>query len=240
MREYTLFVDTETSGIPRNWDLPYSTPNNWPHVAQLAWVICTRDGREVKAENHYILPSDYDLTPESGQIHGLTVAFLQAYGRSRHEVMQLLYQDLLEYQPLVVGHFMQLDFHMLGVSFYRAGLPNPLGELPNFCTMRLTGKFMRPEQQSFLRLGELYERLFHEPMTRHHDALIDAQATARCFYELTRQGLISEMTLATQKQVSLPAAEGSKESGLLVMGWLAIAALFVLLALATGIYLFLH
>ena len=205
MKDYLLFVDTETSGIPRDWSQPYSSRNNWPHIAQLAWVVCTPAGQEIKAENHYIQPSDYDLDPASGNIHGLTLDFLRQHGQPRHAVMQRLHRDLRHSQPLVVAHFMQLDFHMVGVGFHRAGLPNLLPELLRFCTMRATGAFVRHPAQGFLRLGDLYQRLFWEPLAREHDALVDARATARCFFELRRQGTITDETIAAQEPVGLPA-----------------------------------
>lgn len=204
MNDYLLFVDTETSGIPRDWTQPYASRDNWPHIVQLAWVVYTSDGQEVKAENHYIRPNDYDMSPESGKIHGLTPAFLQANGRSRHAVMQRLHRDLLHYQPRVVAHFMQLDFHMLGVGFYRAGLKNPLPALPQFCTMRATGPLLRHGTQGFLRLGELHQRLFQEPLLREHDALADARATARCFFQMRAQGVITDETIAQQVPIGLP------------------------------------
>lgn len=205
MNDYLLFVDTETSGIPRDWTQPYASRNNWPHIVQLAWVVCTPDGQEVKAENHYIRPSDYDMSPESGKIHGLTAEFLQANGRSRHAVMQRLHRDLLHYQPRVVAHFMQLDFHMLGVGFHRAGLKNLLPGLPQFCTMRATGPLLRHSTQGFLRLGELHQRLFQEPLLREHDALVDARATARCYFQMQAQGMITDEIMAQQVPIALPA-----------------------------------
>jgi DNA polymerase-3 subunit epsilon len=204
-----LFVDTETSGIPHDWNQPYSALGSWPHIAQLAWVIYSRDGQEIRTENHYILPSDYDVSPASVRVHGLTNDFLQAHGQPRHIVLQRLFDDLQRYQPLVVAHFMKLDFHMLGVGFYRAGLENPLETLPTFCTMRTTGRFVRGGQQGYLRLGELYERLFHTPLERQHDALIDACATARCFFELHRQGDITDAVIAAQRPFRRPAASAA-------------------------------
>ena len=204
VKDYLLFLDTETSGIPRDWAKPYSDQVNWPHIAQLAWVIYTADGQEIKAENYYIQPNDYDISPASGSVHGLTVDFLRTNGKPRHAVMQRLHRDLLQYQPLVVAHFMQLDYHMVSVGFHRAGLKNPLEQLPTFCTMRATGQLMRYSNQNFLRLGDLYQRLFHEPQPQQHDALADAYATARCFFELQRQGTITPETIALQGPVGLP------------------------------------
>ena len=233
MKEYLLFVDTETSGIPRDWSLPYSARDNWPHIAQLAWVVCTPDGQEIKAENHYIQPSDYDLNPASGNIHGLTLDFLRANGQPRHAVMQRLRHDLQRYQPLVVAHFMQLDFHMMGVGFHRAGLQNPLLGLPTFCTMRATAPLLRYADQGFLRLGELHQRLFGEPLRHEHDALVDARATACCFFELQKQGTITAEVVARQGPMGLPGPPGPRarprRRRVGVAPWLLLAGLALVL-----------
>ncbi|NML63864.1 3'-5' exonuclease [Hymenobacter sp. RP-2-7] len=204
MPDYLLFVDTETSGLPTDWRRPYAEPGAWPHVAQVAWLLYTAEGELLKRENHYIKPSDYDLTPASVQVHGLTLAYLHEHGKPRRQVMQRLHDDLLRYRPLVVGHFVELDYHMVGVSFQRADLPNALLGLNTFCTMRLSGSFSQTWQRRYLRLGELYDRLFNRLMPRQHDALADAEATAECFFELRRHGDITEATLASQPRLAPP------------------------------------
>ncbi len=204
MPDYLLFVDTETSGLPADWRRPYAEPGAWPHVAQLAWLIYTKAGELIKTENHYIRPSDYDLTPASTQIHGLTRAFLLERGQARLAVMQRLHDDLLLYKPLVIGHFIELDYHMVGVSFLRAGLDNALLGLPTFCTMRLTERFWQPMRQQYLRLTDLYQRQFGHPQPHAHDALADAQATAACFFELRRTGEIDAATLTGQPMLYPP------------------------------------
>ncbi|MGI4874105.1 MAG: 3'-5' exonuclease [Janthinobacterium lividum] len=206
MPAFLLFVDTETSGLPTDWRRPYAEPGAWPHVAQIAWLVYTAAGELVRTENHYIRPSDYDLTPASMQVHGLTLAFLHEHGKGRREVMQLLHDDLLKYKPLVVGHFIELDYHMMGVSFHRAGLSNPLPGLPTFCTMRLTERFWQPMRQQYLRLADLYQRQFGRAMLRQHDALADAEATAQCFFELERTGDITAAVLESQPALAPPPA----------------------------------
>ncbi|WP_299708573.1 3'-5' exonuclease [uncultured Pontibacter sp.] len=199
MNAYLLFVDTETSGLPKDWSKPYSARDNWPHIVQVAWEVYTREGDLVKSENFYIKPSDYEMSPVSQSIHGISLEFLEQNGHGRYEAMQQLQKDLLKFKPLVVGHFMQLDYHMLGLGFYRAGLDNPLEQLPTFCTMQATGHFIREARHRHMRLGELYMRLFGEPLQQEHDALIDAHATARCFFELWRAGDIDERTIQLQQ-----------------------------------------
>ena len=201
MKEYLLFVDTETSGLPVDWEQPYHAVGNWPYIVQLAWIIYTREGKEVKRENYFIKANDYSISHVSREIHGISEAFLEEHGRERKEVMQCIYNDLLHYKPLVVGHFMQLDYHMLGLGFYRAGLENPLKELPTFCTMVLTKNFWQLPGHKYLRLNELYYRLFTKTMPRQHDAMEDAEATGLCFFELKRRGDITEEIIVAQKHV---------------------------------------
>lgn len=201
VKDYLLFVDTETSGLPLDWDKPYSAEGNWPFIVQLAWIIYTADGQEVKRENHFIQAKDYKISNISREIHGITDKFLESHGKERKEVMQSIYDDLLHYQPLVVGHFMQLDYHMLSLGFYRAGLPNPLKELPSFCTMTITKDFMQLPGHKYMRLPQLYERLFRTPLRQEHNALIDAEATARCFFEMQRRGDVDEQKIADQVQI---------------------------------------
>ena len=230
MQEYLLFVDTETSGLPVDWRRPYSAAGNWPHIAQLAWAVYTPDGQLVKTENHYLRVPAAVMSPVSVGIHGLTPEFLQAHGQEAPTIMQLFHDDLRHYRPLVVGHFMKLDFHMVGAEFYRAGLPNLLDELPTFCTMTVTARFVRHTLQRYLPLGELYQRLFDRPLLHQHDAAVDAHATAECFFELWRHGDVDEAVLAAQPPLRAPTASSWRDSWprVVLLGGAALLILFLL------------
>ena len=200
MRDFILFIDTETSGLPKNWHAPYSEKDNWPFIVQIAWLIYTRTGKLLKTENHYIRDEDFEISPDSQDIHGINSEFLREKGKDRREVMGLLQHDLLKYSPLIVGHFMLLDYHMLGVGFYRAGIQNPVSDLPTFCTMELSAGFLSSSHKKHLKLGELYERLFGKPLEQQHNALLDAQATSACFFELRKKGDITEKIIVKQQE----------------------------------------
>lgn len=224
MRDYLLFVDTETSGLPKDWKKPYSKKGNWPHIVQVAWVIYTKDGNEVKAENHFINNDDFRITAASQKIHGITPELLLKNGKSRKTVMKFLSEDLQKYQPLVVGYFMQLDFHMLGVGFYRSGMENPLKELPTFCAMKASASYSHFPYRKYLGLKELYTKLFQTPLLHQHDAMVDARATARCFFELVKKGVIDDETIA-QQQIPEDKAKIVGKIGILAMIFLVISIL---------------
>ncbi|SNC61247.1 DNA polymerase-3 subunit epsilon [Hymenobacter gelipurpurascens] len=227
MREFLLFVDTETTGLPLRWDAPYAEERYWPHIAQLAWGIYTPAGELIKSESHYLRVPPGTMQDSALAIHGLTSSFLQEQGEEPHAVLERLHTDLLAYNPLVVGHYLQLDFHVVGSGFHRVGLSNPLEELPTFCTMQLTHGVPAPLGRRHLRLGELFEKLFQRPMERQHDAWADAQATAQCFFELQRRGNLTEKLIEQQSPLTVP-----KPGRRWPVGWfLLVAAVSLLLYL---------
>lgn len=199
-----LFIDTETTGLPARWHRPYAEEWEWPHIAQVAWQIYTPEGRLLKADQAYLQVPAGRLTAQSVAIHGLTAEFLLAQGQEPATVLRRLLADVEQYQPRVIGHFLQLDFHVTGAALLRAGLPNPLPGQPQFCTMQVS-RAARPEGPGRpLRLHELHELLFGEPLERLHDAAVDAAATARCFFELRRRGIISDAVLHGQAPLLPP------------------------------------
>lgn len=225
MRDYLLFLDTEASGLPRKWNLPYSNSANWPSAVQIAWVIYTKDGILLKTENHYIGDEDIVIKPSAIKIHGITREYLNEHGEKRKTVMELFADDLKKYQPLILGHFMEFDYHVLSADFFRAGIDNSMASLPTFCTMLASSFYVQEPSVNHLRLGELYARLFNAKLMNQHNALADASATADCFFELIKRGDITDATIELQQ---LKAKENKVASG---FPWLIFTLIVLLFAL---------
>jgi DNA polymerase-3 subunit epsilon len=114
-------------------------------------------------------------------------------------VLQLLSADLLQYQPMVIGHFIRLDYYLLGAAFYRSAMENPLGKLPVFCTMVATTQLVHNSLTRHLRLEELYYMLFNTDCSTSITPCT-MQATAACFFELRNRGEISDKSIRQQNQ----------------------------------------
>lgn len=198
VREYLLFIDTETSGLPDDWGLPYSAA--WPYTLQMAWVIYSGKGVRIKQENHYFRVPDRVISADAMQIHGITPEFLRSHGEDPVEIMKRFTSDLTVYNPVIVGHFTELDIKMAGAEFHRTNLENVLSRYPIYCTMQASRHL---SNKKFLRLGDLYEQLFHQPLHGQHNALADADATAACFFEMRRRNEISEDEVERQQIVQL-------------------------------------
>jgi DNA polymerase III subunit epsilon len=198
LKAHLLFIDTEATGLPDKWDKPYSAVNNWPSALQVSWIICDREGNEIKCEDHYINNNDRKISRAAYKINGLTADFLQQHGKDRTGVFALLAADIQQYDPVIIGHFIELDQKVLGADAFRAGSESPLEHSPLYCTMRATRHLVQNPCKKYLTLGELYELLLHQPLSGQHNALNDARATADCFFELVARKEINEASIEYQ------------------------------------------
>ena len=222
LKDYLLFIDTEATGLPKKWNLPYSTAGNWPDAVQVSWIMYTKDGQKVKEENHYISNNDTAISPGAFSVHGLTKNFLQQNGMLRKQVLAILSKDMLYYQPMIVGHFTKLDYHIIGMSYFKEGIDNPMEKLSIFCMMKASQDLQQNPNSKFLRLGQLYELLFKHPLLSQHNAIADAAATAKCFFELVKT---NEIKSFEQPSIVYTQKEKFKRN----IGW-SIAFLLILLS----------
>jgi DNA polymerase-3 subunit epsilon len=228
LKDYLLFIDTEASGLPKNWSLPYDAKGNWPFCVQISWAVYTNDGKQIKEANHYIKNDDFMIDASATKIHGITGEYLNQHGECRKDILKQLTEDVQTYEPLIVGHFMQFDLHMLGADFFREGLENPIKKENTFCTMLGSKHLIKNPTVKFLRLEQLYKILFDKTLDNHHNAIVDATATASCFFELMKRGEITgEIILQHQKEFSKKDLVPEKEGCLFTM--LVIISLTVLI-----------
>lgn len=65
-----LFFDTETTGLPNDWDAPLSDTDNWPRLVQLAWSMVSKTGQTIKEKSVIIRPEGFRIP--DGMIHGIS------------------------------------------------------------------------------------------------------------------------------------------------------------------------
>jgi len=193
LKKHLLFIDTETTGIPKRWKLPYSEIENWPSAIQVSWILYEDNGSEVKREDCYINVSDLEISAKSFKIHGITKEFLSKNGKDRKPVLEKLSKDIQQYQPIIIGHFTKFDIDTLSCDFYREGLENPFKQSTFYCTMLKSKDYNFNPSVIYLRLNQLFEFLFNKKMQPSHNAMIDAEITAKCFFEIRSRGEISEI-----------------------------------------------
>lgn len=187
-----LFFDTETTGLPRRWNAPVTDVDNWPRLVQLAWMVCDRDGEIVAKADRLVQPQGFTIPPEVSRIHGITTRMAIEKGRPLKEVMEE-FADRIDGVSALVGHNISFDECIVGAEFERLRMMTSLFLKPKYCTMKSSVDYCKlPGKNGFKspKLAELHEILFGKGFENAHNALADVEATARCFWELKKRGVV--------------------------------------------------
>ena len=188
-----LIFDTETTGLPRDWNAPYTDVSNWPRVVQIAWQLHDHMGKLIEHQDFLITPDGFDIPYDSERIHGISTQLATENGKSL-EVALSKFEVAMKQAKFIVGQNVGFDINVVGCEFVRLGVNPDLVKIPilDTCTeitaelCRLPGgkggRFKLPT------LTELHQHLFNEPFAEAHNATADVEATARCFLELIRIG----------------------------------------------------
>ena len=98
-----LVFDTETTGLPKNFNAPLSDSDNWPRMVQIAWQLHDEDGNLIENQDYIIKPEGYDIPFNAARIHGITTKIAQEEGRDLQEVLEE-FSQVLEKVTVVSGH----------------------------------------------------------------------------------------------------------------------------------------
>lgn len=187
-----LFFDTETTGLPRNWKAPVSDLNNWPRIVQLAYLYYDTSGNEISRGDYIIRPEGFTIPPDASRVHGISTERALQEGVSLADILHN-FKDLMDRSDYLVAHNISFDEKVLGAEFLRKGMSNPVATIDKICTMQNTVDFCAipgPYGFKWPKLSELHYKLFGRDFEEAHNAMVDVEATVRCFWELKRRGEI--------------------------------------------------
>ncbi|MDO5654637.1 MAG: DNA polymerase III subunit alpha [Flavobacteriaceae bacterium] len=193
--KYIIF-DTETTGLPKNYNAPLSDGDNWPRLVQLAWQIHDEKGQLIENQNFIVKPEGFTIPFNAAKVHGISTEKALAEGLELQEVMAKFQQNLTQ-DTLIIGHNIEFDINIVGAELYRLGIETAqLTSLPTLDTKNEGTDYCqipggRGGGFKWPTLSELHQKLFKTPFDEAHNAAADVNATARCFFELVRLNIIS-------------------------------------------------
>ncbi len=187
-----LIFDTETTGLPRDYNAPISDTDNWPRCIQIAWQLHDEMGNLIEHQDYLVQPDGFDIPYDSERIHGISTALAQKNGIPLQDVLDK-FNEVLGKAQFIVGQNVGFDVKIMGAEFYRKNYDNELDQLPvlDTCTevtanlLKLPGG--RGGRYKLPTLTELHSYLFGVPFSEAHNATADVEATTRCFLELIRR-----------------------------------------------------
>ncbi|MDY6893795.1 MAG: 3'-5' exonuclease [Thermotogota bacterium] len=194
-----IFFDTETSGFLKK-DLPADDPDQaW--CIQIGAILAT-EKETLEELNLIIQPAGRSMNPKAEEIHGISLEYADEHGLPELEVTEA-FGLMMRKADKIVCHNYDFDWKYVSHMMER-NLDNLSDEarsafyldLPSQCTMKdktivkfcdLKNKAGRPK---WPKLIELHQILFGKRFDDAHDAFADISATAKCYFELIRRGII--------------------------------------------------
>lgn len=194
-----LIFDTETTGKIENWKTPVTDFDAFPRVVQLAWQLHDDKGALIEVKNYIIKPQGFTIPFNAEKIHGISTE------RALRTGVELLFaldefKSALQRANFIVGHNVEFDTKVLGAEYARVQRNDGLMDKHALDTMLLATDFCklpggRGKGFKYPTLSELSEKLFSTIVDNAHNASADVEATARCFLELVRIGVIGSKEL---------------------------------------------
>jgi DNA polymerase-3 subunit epsilon len=192
-----LFFDTETTGLPKKWQIPPERdPDNWPRIVQIAWAVYDESGTEQFCRDFIIRPDGFEIPAEAARVHGISTARALDEGRPILPVLADFARDTGQTSQLV-AHNADFDIPVITAECIRYGIAANLRDISTVCTMKSKDvvdhcRIPNPWRSGYKwpKLEELHHVLFGEAFPDAHDAAADVRACSRCFFALKDRGIL--------------------------------------------------
>ena len=207
-----LIYDTETTGLPGDYNAPLTDFANWPRLVQLAWQVHDEKGNLTEVKNFIVKPEGFVIPRATEKIHGISTERALREGKPLHEVLHEFIKALGKAR-VIAGHNVEFDNTIVRVECLRSQTECPLTDKIIIDTKEVSTDYCalpggRGGKYKWPKLSELHRKLFGEDFDAAHNASADVQATARCFLELVRLNIVtapmldlSEETLRAFRQL---------------------------------------
>lgn len=192
VKPYYLFFDTETTGIPQDYNAPASNTRNWPRLVQLGWILTDESGNEISSGNEIVKPEGFVIPSDASRVHGITTEIALRDGKPLRQVVRSFLKDA-EGVRCFVGHNVSFDQKVVGAELYRLGITDTVSTARSLDTMKAATDYCKiPGTYGYKwpKLIELHKKLFGCDFEDAHDAMADITATKKCFFEMKRRRLI--------------------------------------------------
>lgn len=187
-----LVFDTETTGFINKKD-----PNleAQPYIIQFAGILGElKDGEytEIERKNIFIKPP-IAIPYGASQVHhiyDIDVKDAPNMADSHDEMMSFLSRA-----DAIIGHNIEYDEDMIKLELKRLEKLHLYAPDQVICTMKTTVDFCAIQGNGmrfkYPKLGELHKKLFGEYFVGAHDAMVDVEATLKCFLELEKKWVLA-------------------------------------------------
>ena len=113
-----LIFDTETTGLPKRWNAPYTTRTIGLVVYKLLGNCMMPWGIWLESQDYLVQPDGFNIPYDAEQIHGISTELAQQKGISIGEVLEK-FNTALSKTKFVVGQNVGFDLNIMGAEFHQ-------------------------------------------------------------------------------------------------------------------------
>ena len=130
-----IIFDTETTGMPTNWNASDDDTDCWPRIVELAWIVIDENDNILFEKKYIIKPHNFLIPVRVSNVHGITNEIAQREGVELRKVLDEFVKDLKDANVLI-AHNIDFDYPILNCEIKRLNLNSKLNQLSRFCTMK--------------------------------------------------------------------------------------------------------
>lgn len=211
-----LFIDTETTGLPKKKQDAEIESGIWPDIVSIAWILTKDDGMILSTFYAIILPEYWTIPKDSTCVHGITNEDALEHGVPLKNVLDNLVPFLESTRVQVIAHNIHFDKNVI-INALKWRLNKSTDNLfkNTFCTMESGRNITRlpgigRDKYRCPKLSFLYKQLFgKEPELDLHNALHDTIICMNIYFKL--KTLQSEPVIYSSKD-AVPQVSSKKLS----------------------------
>lgn len=198
-----LVFDTETTGFIDKKEIDITKQ---PYIVQFAGILWElKDGVYTELERKNILINPWIPIPyAASQVHHIYDIDVKDAQPMEKEIDTIM--DFIGKADAIIGHNIEYDEDMMKLELKRQQKLHLYNPSEVVCTMKTTVDFCsirwNGERFKYPKLWELYKKLFGEYFIGAHDAMVDVEATLKCFLELNEKWVL-KLENKTQEVMSL-------------------------------------
>ena len=161
-------------------------------MVQIAWLLYDASRNRIDEKDFVIKPEGFSIPDDATRVHGISTEYAMDKGQDLDFVLKL-FAEQIETAGMLVAHNMNFDEKIVGAEFFRKNIPNKLLQTNRICTMKESTDYCQiPGHYGYKwpKLSELHIELFGEDFEEAHNATVDINATAKCFWKMKELEII--------------------------------------------------
>lgn len=163
-------------------DVENNTSNQ--DIIQIAYIIYDENDKMIKKVNHYV--KDRIIDERASDITGITNTYIMKHGKEFYDIMEEFFMDIVDVK-YICGHYIHTDMKKIIDNMDTYDIKPSYNIFKKINTISTEKLYRRIHKCNVGKLDTMCKMLFGENIINAHNAVVDAEYTAKCYVYLRDQ-----------------------------------------------------